>query len=89
MALSLHVYWAKKLKPWNLLEAIYNTGCFMEGLTVKCKRLIRCFLVPFGSYGAYAIHIWSAMRRSNKTEGIMPGTQSVVLLGWFQKTFFK
>ncbi len=61
----------------------------MDGLTVKCKRLIRCFLVPFGSYGVYAIHILSAMHHSNKTEGIMPGTRSAVLLGWFQKTFFK
>lgn len=61
--------------PWSHLQ----TGCFMEGLTVKCKRLIRCFLVPFSSYGVYAIHIWNAMHRSNKTEGIMPGTQSAVL----------
>lgn len=71
--------------PWSFL----HTGCFMEGLTAQRKSLIRCFLVPRGSYGAYAIHIWSAVRGSNKTEGIMPGTQSAALLGRFQETFFK
>lgn len=80
---------SQKVKTMEFLWNCLHTGCFMEGLTVKCKRLIRCFLVPFCSYGAYAIHIWSAMCRSNKTEGIMPGTQSAVLLSWFQKTFFK
>lgn len=71
--------------PWSFL----HTGCFMEGLTAQCKWLIRCFLVPLGSCGANAIHIWIAVRGSNKTEDFMPGMQSGALLSRFQETFFK
>lgn len=69
---------SQKVKTMEFAWSHLHTGCFMEGLTVKCKRLIRCFLVPCGSYGAYAIYIWSGMRRSNKTEGIMLGVIRLV-----------